>query len=232
MQAVILAAGEGKRLRPLTDSLPKPMVRVGGTPILEYTLGILPQEVDEVVVVVGYLGDKVEKYFGNSFGGRRIVYAHQKEPKGPGDALVAARPFLKENHFLLLYGDDLYHPADIEVCMGDVPTVLVKEALHPERFGVCLVDGNDRLLGILEKRKNPPTNLVNIGAYFLNQEIFDVPTPVLPNGELNLAEQIGNWAKRRLVRVVRARFWHPIGYPEDVEAAERFLRLPEEERIN
>ena len=69
MQAVILAAGVGKRLKPLTDDLPKPMVRVNGRPILEYTLSILPKEIDEVILIVGYLKEKIIEYFGDSFKG-------------------------------------------------------------------------------------------------------------------------------------------------------------------
>ncbi|MDP3953688.1 MAG: sugar phosphate nucleotidyltransferase, partial [bacterium] len=88
------------------------------------------------------------------------------------------------------------------------------------------------LLDILEKPENPPSNLVNIGVYLLNQEIFSVPKVQLANGEYNLAAQIGLWAKERRVKTIKARFWHPIGYMEDVEAAHFLVDLPPEKRLN
>lgn len=233
MQAVILAAGEGRRLRPLTHDLPKPLVPIGAKPILEYSISILPPAIDEVILVVGYFGEKIKEYFGASFGGKSIKYAHQPELKGTADALGRAKPFLRNGHFLMLYGDDLYHPEDLENCVKqNAPAVLVKESKNPERFGVCLIDDNGCLKEILEKQENPPSNLVNIGVYLLNHEIFDIPMMMLPNGEYNLALQIGAWAKRRRIRVVKARFLHPIGYPEDVIRAEYFLNLPLSEMAN
>ncbi len=232
MQAVILAAGLGKRLRPLTNNLPKPMILVGGKPILEYTLSILPQEVDEVIIVVGYLGEKIKKYFGESFGRIKIIYAEQPEPKGTADGLLKANPFLRDGYFLLIHADDLFHKDDLKKCLRNEPVVLVKEIAHPERFGVCLIDEHDQLIDILEKVENPPTNLANIGVYLLNREIFNIPPGIMPNGELNLAMQIGRWAKQTPIKVIRAKFWHPIGYPEDLKLAEYFIALPEQLRIN
>jgi len=232
MQAVILAAGLGKRLRPLTNDLPKPMILVGGKPILEYTLSILPEEVDEVIIVVGYLGEKIKKYFGNSFGRLKIVYAEQPEPKGTADGLMRAKQFLRDDYFLLIHADDLFHKDDLKKCVGNEPIVLVKEISHPERFGVCLINERNQLLDILEKVENPPTNLANIGVYLLNREIFDIPPGKTPSGELNLAMQIGKWAKQTPIKVIKAKFWHPIGYPEDLKLAEYFIALPEQLRIN
>jgi NDP-sugar pyrophosphorylase family protein len=229
---VILAAGEGKRLRPLTDHVPKSLVRVGGKPILEYTLGILPPQIDEVILVVGYRREAIREYFGNSFGRLKLTYVEQPEPKGTGEALLRTRSFLADDPFMLLYGDDLYHPEDLAACMGEHPKVLVKESKNPERFGVCLIDDRDRLLGILEKRPDPPTNLVNIGVYLLTKDIFEIAPIKLSNGEYNLAEQIGVMAQRHPVFIQRARFWHPIGYPEDLELAEKFSALPPGLRLN
>ena len=112
MQAVILAAGEGKRLRPFTDSMPKPMVNVQGRPILEYVISALPGNVKEIILVVGYKSDAIKKYFGDFFVDKRLSYVFQAEPKGTADALCAARNLLTSEYFILLNGDDLYHPED------------------------------------------------------------------------------------------------------------------------
>lgn len=208
------------------------MVEVNGRPILEHSLKNLPKEIDEIVLVIGYLGDVIKNHFGSSFNGLKIKYVYQPEAKGTGDALYRAKDFIKEEAFMLLYADDLYHPADLQECVSDAPTVLVKESEHPEKFGVCLVDKNGMLLDILEKQANPPGNLVNIGVYALDSGIFSVPQVFLLNGESNLAAQIGNWAKTKRIKTVKARFWHPIGYPEDILKAEEYLSLPLNERVN
>lgn len=230
-QAVILAAGEGRRLRPLTNEIPKPMVSVCGRPILEHTLSILPPAVNETIVVIGYRGEKIKQYFGSQFGRVKISYVRQDEPRGTGDALLAARPSLKKGNFLLLHADDLYHPEDLKDCAKEGPTVLVKETEEPERFGVCIIGPDGLLCDILEKRKNPPTNLANIGVYTLNEEIFEIPSVKLGD-EFVLASQIGEWAKKRPVKIVKARFWHPIGYPDDLDLAEEYLKIPLKSRSN
>ncbi len=94
------------------------------------------------------------------------------------------------------------------------------------------VSKNGYLTNILEKCLDPPSNLVNIGVYLLNEEMFDIPRVQLPNGEFNLAKQIGNWAMKRKIKVIKARFWHPIGYPEDVQIADSLVTLPAKERVN
>jgi len=223
MQAVILAAGKGTRLRPLTHKIPKTLILVAGKPILEHTLSALPKRIKEVVLVVGYKGDHVKKHFGNVFEGKSITYVHQVKPNGTADALLTARPFLKNTPFLLLGGDDLYNADDLELCTQKCPSVLVAHSVSPEQFGVCIIK-NGRLHGIIEKPENPPSNLINTGAYVLDYDIFDIPAPVLPNGELNLAEQVGKYVQKKNVYVHEARFWHPINNHEELKHAENALK--------
>lgn len=232
MQAVILAGGVGKRLRPLTDDIPKPMVRVNGVPILEYTLSILPKEIDEAILVVGYKKEKIIEYFGDRYGDIKLRYVVQDNPNGTGHALELARPFLKDGLFILLYGDDLYHPDDLEdLVKAAKPAVLVKEIDAPEKFGTCIVDEDGHLVELLEKDPNSPSNLTIIGAHIFDHTLFDVPKAYYGT-EHNLSLQIGEWAKVCKIKVRGARFWHPIGYPEDVELGHELLEIPPEERLN
>lgn len=222
MQAVILAAGEGRRLRPLTDDIPKALISVLGRPILEHTFEALPEEITEIVLVTGYKEERIREHFGAEFLSRPITYVSGVLPKGTGYALAEARPHIR-GPFLLLNGDDLYHPKDLRSFIEKGPAVLVKQSETPERFGVCIVR-EGLLKGIVEKPKNPPGNLVNIGAYFLNEEIFSIPAKILPSGEWNLAEQVGELAKRRAVAAESAHFWYPINTPEELRYAEDALR--------
>ncbi|MEX2054423.1 MAG: sugar phosphate nucleotidyltransferase [Candidatus Colwellbacteria bacterium] len=231
MQVVILAAGAGTRLRPLTNDIPKPMVLVNGRPILEYTLSILPNVIDEVILVVGYKKEKIIDYFGDSFGDLSIKYVEQEILNGTAGALDLTRDKLRSGPFLFLYADDLYDPEDLkEIVTSNEPAILVKRIDDPRRFGVCLVDEEGYLIDILEKPENPPSNLVNPGVYLLNQGIFDVPKVQLPNGEYNLAAQIGLWAREIKIRTIPARFWHPIGYAKDVEEAHSLISVPLERK--
>ncbi len=232
MQAVILAAGEGKRLRPLTEDRPKPMVLVGGKPILEYTLSILPKEIDEVILVVGYKQEKIKEYFGDEWQGRRLIYVDQPEPKGKSEALERTRHLLRAEKFLMLHGDDLFHPEDLSLCVNaDELMILAKETDRPEQMGICSVDENGYLTGIIEKPEAPLSNLANVGVYVLNHDIFDIPKTWVKN-EHYLAPQVGALSKKKPIKVLTARFWHPIGYPEDVDRAHGHIETPGDKRKN
>ncbi len=233
MQAVILAAGEGRRLRPLTEDRPKPMVLVGDRPLLEHTLETLPKGINEIILVVGYKQEKIKEYFGDEWRGTRLVYVDQPEPKGTGEALERARPLLDGNPFLMMYADDLFHSDDIALlAASDYPALLVKEHEHPERFGVCDISDDGFLRELIEKPEHPVGNLVNLGPALLHHTIFDMPKVFDARGEHVIAPQIGILAKHTPVKVFTVRFWHSIGYPEDIEKAEHYMNIPPKERRN
>src|SRR5438874_2794919 len=102
MDAIILAAGLGTRLRPHTMQTPKPLLPIRGRPILDWTLGALPPAVDRVVVVVHYLAEQVEAYLGRQTHVPRWEVVRQEQPRGTGDALRSCRDRLRSDHFLVL----------------------------------------------------------------------------------------------------------------------------------
>src|ERR1700732_4060830 len=120
MDAVILAAGLGKRLRPHTLQTPKPLLPVQGRPILDWTLGALPPVVDRVLVVTHYLADQVEAYLRSQKHFKEWGTVHQEQPRGTGDALRCCRERLRSETFLVLNGDDLYGAADL-AALADCP---------------------------------------------------------------------------------------------------------------
>ncbi len=227
MKAVILAAGRGRRLRPLTDTIPKPMATVNNKPILEYTLSILPKEVDSVIIVIGWLGYKIKNYFGQEYKNKKILYAQQQEPLGPYHALSVARGLLDQESFLVVSGDDLYSKEDIAaVFLSPNLSILVKETNEPEQFGICITDQSGRYLKeLIEKPKNYCGNMANIGVYKLDWSIFSEPLVYGQNGEHYLAPMIGNLAKKQKIDIVRASFWHPIADLNDLANAQKvFLK--------
>ena len=174
MKALILAAGEGTRLRPLTYKIPKPLIDVCGRPIVGYALEQLYQKVDELILVIGYKGEQIKEYFGAEYKGVKITYKMQEKQLGTAHAVNCAREQLKdEEEFLLLMGDNIYAKNDVHRCLGDNLCVLVAEVKEPQKFGIVIPDAQGYLREIIEKPENPQSNLANTALYKLSGEIFD-----------------------------------------------------------
>ncbi len=218
MQAVILAAGEGTRMRPLTLSLPKPLIKVAGVPIIEHVVRAFPGKIDEIIIITGYLGHQIREYCGSEFCGRRTVYVEQGAEKGTAAALACARSHLKAP-FLITNADDLLDRADLELLITHDYALLVSESEKPELFGVIALNADGTLKSIIEKPARPESNLVFTGAAVLAPAFFDF-APDRGQGEVYLASQVTRCAQQHRFAVVRASFWMPIGYVEHIARAE------------
>jgi len=221
MQAVILAAGRDKEMEQLIGYYPKALLKIKGRPVLEYTLASLPREISQVILVVGFRGDLIKRYFGSSYNGREVRYAWQYMPHGTAAALWQIQRALKDR-FLVINGDDLYHPDDLKNAASREWSILVRESFKPERFGVIELNDSGRLKAIHEKPASPPSNLVNIGVYSLNTEIFDYDPPGVADS-FNLPEVLSSWAAKRRIKVEKAKFWHSFNCAADIEAAEKMF---------
>lgn len=214
MDAVILAAGLGTRLRPYTFETPKPLLGVRGRPILDWTLGALPREVDRVVVVVHYLAEQVDAYLRGQTHVPRWVAVRQEQPRGTGDALRACRAHLESDRFLVLNGDDLYGAADL-AALARVPAgLLVHPVDEPRRFGIALLRADGTLERLVEKPDLEGRRLANTGAYLFPREVFAIELGLSARGEYEITDYVTALAARGPVRVVEAGFWLPIGNVE------------------
>jgi NDP-sugar pyrophosphorylase family protein len=226
MQAVIMAAGEGKRMRPLTLSTPKPLLLVAGRPILEHILDALPLEIDEVIIVIGYRGDLIQKHFGHGENvlrdGRRIKYVEQVEASGTAQAVELTQPLLT-GKFLLMNGDDIHGAAALAEAVQQPLALIASHHEDPTRFGVLTVDGDNNLLEIIEKPENPVSNLVSTGAMVLDERIFEYKVTNPINGEYYLTDAIHRLATDHSMKVIEQSEWIPLGYPEDIANAEQIL---------
>jgi bifunctional UDP-N-acetylglucosamine pyrophosphorylase/glucosamine-1-phosphate N-acetyltransferase len=218
MQIVILAAGRGMRMGELTQTVPKPMLKIKGKPILAYKLEALPAEVDEVIFVIGYLGEQIREYFGTFYAGKKISYVVQEKQDGSGGALARVKDSL-ENDFLVMNGDDLYLQTDIRNCMRNDLAVLGLEVSNPNKFGIIALNGKGELLEIIEKPEIASPALANIGLYKLNRNFFDYPLVAIGNGEYGLPQTLALLARDFPVKVQIASAWFPIGTPEDLAQA-------------
>lgn len=230
MKAVILAAGEGTRMRPLTYTRPKPLLPVANRPFLAYLLDNLKAAgIREAMLVVGYRHQQIRDTYGTSYAGISLEYAFQPKPGGTGEALAYAKNFV-DGDFLCLNGDVLYDSASIKAAMKSGPnTVLSKEVEHPEHYGVLKVAG-DKVMEILEKPANPPSKLVNAGLYVFEPTIFkqlDLLRPS-PRGEKEITDALQTLASRSLLRHVVAKETFDFGFPWHVLELNEFLlsKLP------
>ncbi len=224
MQAIILVAGEGKRMRPLTLVKPKPMLEVLGKPILVHIIESLPPEVDEVILIVGYKQEIIRNYFKDSFAGKKIVYVHQEKQLGTGQALELCKELIRPGErFLFMIGDDLHSRTAIRNLLRHELAMLVHEHADPKRFGVVEVNDKGEVVSFEEKPEKPKSNLVSPAVFVLDDRIFKYPKKLHRTGEYFAVDQIAQMMKHVKFIVEKSDFWHPIGYPEDINSAEERL---------
>jgi bifunctional UDP-N-acetylglucosamine pyrophosphorylase/glucosamine-1-phosphate N-acetyltransferase len=226
MDAIILAAGLGTRLRPHTLTTPKPLLPIQGRPVLDWTLGALPVAVNRVVVVVHYLGEQVEDYLRRQTHVGQWEVVRQEQPRGTGDALRSCRARLRSDTFLVLNGDDLYGAADLEKLARCPAGLLVHPVDEPRRFGIAFLRPDGSLDRLVEKPPLEGRHLANIGAYAFPRTTFDTELTLSARGEYEITDYVTALARKQRVEVVPADFWLPIGTTEVWQAAQTMELAP------
>jgi len=219
MDAVILAAGFGTRLRPHTLTTPKPLLPVQGRPILDWIIGALPP-VDRLIVVVNYLSEQIEAYLGTQKHVRDWVTVKQEVPRGTGDALRVCAPHVKGDRLLVLNGDDLYGKADLAKLASKPAGLLAHPVDTPRKFGIVFPRSDGTLEKLIEKPEMDGRQLANIGAYLFPRAVFDIELPLSPRGEFEITDAVSTLAAKGDFHVVQATFWLPIGTVEAWNAAQ------------
>lgn len=220
MDAIILAAGKGTRLRPHTETTPKPLLPVQGRPILDWITGALPP-VDRLVVVVNYLADQVEAYLRTQTHVRDWTTVRQTEPRGTGDALMSCRGAVTSDRVMVLNGDDLMGRADLARLAAVPMGILARPVNKPEDYGIIFRKRDGSLERLVEKPKDlTPPQLANIGAYLFPKAVFDLTLPLSPRGEYEITDAVSQLAERGRFEVIEANYWLPIGTVEQWTAAQ------------
>lgn len=222
MQAVILAAGRGKRMKSLTKNLPKPMLKVKGKPILEYKINALPKKIKEVIIIVGHCGEHILSHFKRYFAGKKITYVYQNKFNGTGGALHLAKSILKDK-FLVMMGDDFYHKKDLAELIKHDLAILGYEVDDPSQFGVIKTTKRGHMADVIEKPKRSKNKLANTGVYMMDKRFFSYELASVGNGEFGLPQTFAKMAYDHKIKVLKARSWHPIGNPQDLKKAEEII---------
>ncbi len=219
MKIVILSAGKGTRMNDLTLTVPKPLLKYKNKNLLEHKLDILPESTTEIIFVIGYLGEKIKEYFGDSYKNIPIRYVEQKEMKGTADALWQCKDFLNEQ-FVVLMGDDLYNKDDLEKIYS-IPKSKWAVLAYPDipgiKAGKIVKDDQGNLKEIYEDFDgSSPYNLLYTGACLLTPDIFTKEMTQLSNGEYGLPQTITKFIGEKDIIVLETSNWIRITAPEDL----------------
>lgn len=226
MQCVILAAGEGKRMRPLTAKRPKVMLPLANRPMAGHLLCAARQAgITEFVFVVGYQEQEVRDYFRDGSNlGVRIRYVTQRHQRGTADALLAAEPLI-DGPFLMLNGDMVILARDIAGIMEKTPPCIgIYQSDHPWDYGVIGMQG-DIVTRLEEKSDKPKSNLINAGMYFFSPRIFSLLKEVAtsPRGEYELTDALMTSIRGQDLTGYHLSSWLDVGYPWDLLDANSVL---------
>jgi mannose-1-phosphate guanylyltransferase len=225
MQAVILVGGEGTRLRPLTSTVPKPVVPLVDRPFIAYMLEWLKRhDVDDVIMSCGFLATSVRNVLGDgSAYGVRLRFVEEPEPRGTAGALKYAEEFLAER-FLMLNGDvltdmDLTAQVAQHEATGAKGTLALVPVADPSAYGLVRTRDDNSVEGFLEKPSPDQidTNLISAGAYVLEREVLDM---IEPDRNVSIEREI--WP--RLVGDGLYAFAHEKAYWLDIGTPETYLR--------
>lgn len=223
MYGVVLAAGRGTRMQPLTARRPKPLLPVGDRTLIERVLDTTVDVVDAFVVVIGYRGEQICQHLGDEYRGTPVQYVRQDEPRGTAHAVGQAAPLVDEA-FLVLNGDVLLDRS-LPALLADADTMAIAgtDVPDPRAYGVLSTDDTGSLTGIIEKPANPPTTLANVGCYRFDPIVFEYidRTAESERGEYELTESIALLlADGHDIDVVEyAGTWLDIGRPWELLAA-------------
>ena len=229
MQALVLAGGEGTRLRPLTNTVPKPVIPLVNRPFLGYMIEWLAAHgFSEVILSCMFLAGDIRRVLGDEWKGTRLHYVEEPEPRGTAGAVKFAEDVLDER-FAVLNGDIL---TDFDISalwraheeLDGRGTITLMEVGDPSAYGLVLRDDRDRVTDFIEKPKEAPPGgaFVNAGAYVLERDVLDL---VPRNGSVSFEREVfpALVAEGGLYAHPAKGYWLDIGTPERYLEATRYL---------
>ncbi len=239
MKAIIMAAGKGTRMLPLTENIPKVLLEINGKPFIYYVLeNLIKAGFTEFGIVAGYMKEKIAEFI-KEFGYNATII-EQKEQLGTGHAVMQAKDFVGEDNFIVLGGDNIFSVEDLKAVNNDDDFCYVvgKKDQHPEKYGVLVLNDNDdndnndnnnikKLIKIVEKTTKFVNDLINIGLYKFTPEIWPALDEISlsERNEYELTDAVNILAADDKVRVFQLKdYWIDLGCKEDLVKVEKFVR--------
>jgi len=232
MKAIVLHGGHGTRLRPLTHTGPKQLLPIANKPMSQYCIESIKETgINEIAIIVGGTGSsKVREYYGSGEKfGVSFTYIKQDKPKGIAHAIRLCKEFVNNEKFLVFLGDNIVQRSIADFTSNFKKsefdaTILLCEVDNPSRFGIAAIE-NNKITKILEKPKDPPSNLAVTGIYFLTPKIFDVIDNLKPSGrnELEITDALDILLEKNhnISFEMITDYWKDTGTPEDILNANR-----------
>jgi UDP-N-acetylglucosamine diphosphorylase/glucosamine-1-phosphate N-acetyltransferase len=227
LKAVVLAAGEGQRMRPLTATRPKVMLPISGKPILEHLLDeVKGAGITDFVFIVGYCDKQVRSYFGDGKKwGVKIDYSEQRKQLGTADAIRNVSTVVDGN-FLVINGDVIINRADIKRLLKSTHnTISVFEVKDPAGLGIVELSG-EKVVGIYEKSQRPPSLMANAGLYLFTPDVFEAiaKTEKSPRGEYEITDSLKIlMGKKAGLHYLQLKSWQDFSYPWDLLNANEMM---------
>src|SRR3989344_2464674 len=237
MKGIILHGGHGTRLRPLTHTGPKQLLPIANKPMSQYALEDLKKAgVKDIAIIIGDVyPEKVKEYYGDgSKFGVSITYVYQDKPKGISHAIRLCKDFIGSDKFIVYLGDNVLRKNLIDYTKKFSSSksdamILLCEVDEPQRFGVAELDKDNpgKIKKIMEKPKDPPSNLAVIGIYFLSPKIFDIIDNLKPSwrGELEITDALDMLMNKgnKIEYDIVTGWWKDTGTPEDIIHANKLV---------
>ena len=222
MKCIILAAGEGKRMHPLSYTKPKVMLPIANKPILEWNLiNAIKAGFKEFIFIIGYKGEIIKEYFGDgSKWGVVIEYLNQGKPLGTAHAISLLKNFVDD--FVVMCGDTIFGKDDIERIKNCENSIGLFEVENAKEYGIVEMEG-EKIIKIHEKMGEPFSNVINAGIYHFNEKIFEFieKTDKSPRGEYEITDSINLMAKEEEIKGIMLKEWRDVVYPWDLLEANK-----------
>ncbi|OGK19294.1 hypothetical protein A3D80_00225 [Candidatus Roizmanbacteria bacterium RIFCSPHIGHO2_02_FULL_40_13b] len=216
---IVLAAGNGTRLRPLTATIPKPMIQFLGKPICGHTIDNALPFISEIIFVVGVHKEKIIEYFKTNYQSISVSYIDQDERKGTAHALQRASEKVEGGKFYVAYGDDIYESELFEKLSEVEEGLIGQKKENWKSFGILQTNPNRDLIKIVEKPEEFIGDFVNTGLYKFDKEIFALfdKISLSKRGEYELTDLVSSYAKTHTLIVVRVESgWYPLSFPWNI----------------
>ncbi|MFP4051333.1 MAG: bifunctional sugar-1-phosphate nucleotidylyltransferase/acetyltransferase [Thermoplasmata archaeon] len=228
MKAFILAAGKGTRMMPLTSKTPKPLLPVAGKPILQHTIDILEERLDEIIILVGWQAKRLKDELHSDKAD--LKYVRQDKLLGTADAIDNAKKYIDGN-FICMNGDVIISEDTLNDFIDyfkedDSCVIGLAEVDEPSSFGVVVKEG-EVVKDIIEKPEEPPSNLINAGLYGFTQEIFEAidQTEKSPRGEYEITDSLKIMIDKSKLRGfdIENNNWFELSRPWDLLSTNKYL---------